>query len=63
MLEFLDEELSDQERTTFRKIVSQHFGARAETIDSAALVKRVISWIEADARANAEKGTGEPNAD
>jgi hypothetical protein len=53
MLEFLDEELTDQERATFRKIVSMHFGSRSEGTPTTDLAKKVRSFIEADSKAAA----------
>ena len=59
MLNFLDDELDDQKRITFQKIVSRHFASKAESGDSADLVRRVIAWVEADARAAAEPNGGD----
>lgn len=55
MLEFLSDELMEREKRTFKKIVSMHFGSRGESADAADLVKRVVSWIEQDAKLASEE--------
>ena len=58
MFEFLDEELSEEERKVFKKLVSLHFNATANADSPASLSQRVKAEVEQLVKSNSSKEFG-----